>query len=47
MDRPPQDVSEYGERMEAPTASEESSPYELVFIKDMSATTCDGCKGKV
>ena len=33
--------------MEAPTASEESYPYELVFIKDTSATTCYGCKGKV
>ena len=47
MDRPPRDVSEYGERVEAPTASKESSPYELVFIKDTSATTCYGCKGKV
>ena len=47
MDRPPRDVSKYGERVEAPTASEESSPYELVFTKDTSATTCYGCKGKV
>ena len=47
MDHPPRDVSEYGERVEAPTASEESYPYELVFIKDTSATTCYGCKGNV
>lgn len=33
--------------MEAPFPSEDSYPYELIFVKDTSATTCYGCKGKV
>ena len=44
---PPRDVSQYGERVEAPFPSEDSYPYELIFVKDTSATTCYGCKGKV
>ena len=45
---PPRDVSQYGERVEARQASGDvSSPYELVFVKDTSATTCYGCKGRI
>ena len=45
---PPRDVSQYGERVEArQVSSGVSSLYELVFVKDTSATTCYGCKGRV
>ena len=45
---PPRDVSQYGERVEArQVPGDVSSPYELVFVKDTSATTCYGCKGRV
>ena len=45
---PPRDFSQYGERVEACQVSGDvSSPYELVFVKDTSATTCYGCKGRI
>ena len=47
MDHPARDVSQYGERVEAPSSSDTGNPYEFVFVKDTAATTCYGCKGRV
>ena len=48
-DHPARDVKEYEERVAAGSQEkdEEEEPYELVFVKDTSATTCYGCKGRV
>ena len=49
-DHPARDVQEYEERVAAGSQErkdEEEEPYELVFVKDTSATTCYGCKGWV
>ena len=49
-DHPARDVQEYEERVAAGSQErkdEEEEPYELVFVKDTSATTCYGCKGRV
>ena len=47
MDHPAWDVSQYGERVEAPPSSDTDNLYEFVFVKDIAATTCYGCKGRV
>lgn len=49
-DHPTRDVQEYKERVATGSQKreeEEEAPYELVFEKDTSATTCYGCKGWV
>ena len=47
MDHPARDVSQCGERVEAPSSSDTDNPYELLFVKDTAVTTCYGCKGRV
>ena len=44
---PPRDVSQYGERIDAEASTESDSPYKAVFIAQMKAITCYGCKGRV
>ena len=49
-DQPTRDVQEYEERVVTGSQErkeEKESPYELVFVKDTSATTCYGCKMRV
>lgn len=48
---PSREVSQFGERVNVTTteeANDESkAPYEVVFVYNMAATTCYGCKGRV